>query len=84
MVIAVQSGLWWVAAGLLVVLLLIAKSKLLLLAAAIGGIMVALAYFGGSSVPAWVYLIGLFLVLVLLVKSDSGKPGLEGYAGGYA
>jgi len=84
MVIAVQSGLWWIAAGLFIVLLLIAKSKLLILAALVGGVMVALAYVGGPAIPQWVYLIGLFMVLVLLVRGDSGKPGPEGYGGGYA
>jgi len=83
MVIAMQSGLWWLAVGLLVLLFLSAKSKLMIVAAIAGGATAGVGFLLGPSTPPWTYLIGLFVVLVLLVKGDSAGPEAGAY-GGYA
>ncbi|MGC8850930.1 MAG: hypothetical protein ACP5O3_01720 [Candidatus Micrarchaeia archaeon] len=81
MVIAVQSGLWWIAAALFVLLLFSAKNKWLLAAAGLGGALVAGLYFTGGSLSPLVIIGGLFAILAILAKA--GEGGAQGYGPSY-
>ena len=75
MILASQMGNLTLLVALFALLLLTAKSKYLILAAVVGG---ALAFLWntdiGGAYKTPLLLGGLFLVLLLLVKSDSGQP----------
>ena len=75
MLLAIKSGLGWVAAGLAVLLLFTSKGKYLLLAAAVGILVVLSTYFlGNSELNFWVIVGGLGVVLFILAKKDSDEP----------
>ncbi len=84
MLLALKSGLELVAIGLLVILLFTSKNKFLLLATGIGGALFLLISYGGVSSsldnPATIaVLIGLFVIMLILAKSDSDNPAPQGY-----
>jgi len=84
MLLAVKSGLLYVAAGLFVLLIVTAlKSRWLLTAAIIGGAVVGAMAFGLIGEDTfWPIVGGLFIVLVILAKKDSDHPMQEGGYGG--
>lgn len=77
MLLAVQANQIWIAIGLFILLLVSAKNKLLIFASIIGGLIVWIFYGGGYS--PWIIIIGLFIVLLLVVKSSPTEPGPEMY-----
>jgi hypothetical protein len=82
MVLAAQSNNYTLLIALFALLLLTAKSKYLM-AAAIAGLVLSLIWTTDIAGPYKTPLLlgGLFLVLLLLVKSDNGAP--QPMAGGY-
>ncbi len=87
MLLAVKSGVSYIAVGLLIILLLTSKNKYLLVAAVVGGLTVLLVGWEGASgllgdMNIWIGLGGLFIVLLLLAKKDDDHPSQEGYSPG--
>ena len=87
MLLALKSGLTIVAVGLLVILIFTSKSKWLLMATAVGGGLALIAGLGGinSSLDNPVtlaVLAGLFLILLILARSDSENPAPQSYMPG--
>lgn len=85
MVLAAQSNNLVLLLGLFVILLVTAKHSKYLLGSAVIGLAIAFLwnadFAGAYKTP--VLLGGLFLVLLLLIKSDSGQPQPMGGAYGY-
>ncbi|MFH1056328.1 MAG: hypothetical protein V1717_00830 [Candidatus Micrarchaeota archaeon] len=81
MLLAVKSGLVWVAAGLALILLATSKSNYLIFAAVVGiAVVVAVNYLGDSDLSFWVIVGGLGLILLLLAKKDSDQPTPQFYS----
>ena len=79
MLLAVKSGLEWVAAGLAILLFVTSKGKYLWIAAGVGvALVIAVYYFGKGEWSFWLIAGGLGLVLLLLAKKDSDEP--QGYS----
>ncbi len=79
MLLAVKSGLEWVAAGLAILLFVTSKGKYLWIAAGVGiALVVAVYYFGQGEWSFWIIAGGLGLGLLLLAKKDSDEP--QGYS----
>jgi len=84
MLLAVKSGLTWVAAGLAILLLLTSKSKYLILAAIVGiGVVLGARFFENSDLNFWVIAGGLGLILFILARRDTEEPSAAGMGGMY-
>ena len=87
MLLALKSGLTIVAVGLLVILVFTSKSKWLLMATVVGGALALVAGYGGISSSldnpvTLAILAGLFIILLILARSDSETPSPQGYMPG--
>ena len=80
MLLAIRSGLEWIAAGLAVLLLLTSKGKYLLLAAIVGiAVVVSVYYFGNSELNFWFIAAGMGIVLFILARKDTEEPSAAAY-----
>ncbi|HEV8289779.1 MAG TPA: hypothetical protein VGQ00_02380 [Candidatus Norongarragalinales archaeon] len=81
--LALQTKIYAVAAGLIILLLFISKNKILTGATLLGIAIASLVFFGGE-VPTWFVLVGLFIILAVATKMDSGDGGMtpQGYMPG--
>lgn len=83
MLLAVKSGLTWIAAGLFLLLLFTAKSKYLFVAALVGFVLaVSVKFIDLGEYSMWVIVGSLGLVLFLIAKKESDQPGPGGYGQG--
>ena len=82
MLLAVKSGIWWIAGALFVILLVTSKSKYLIASALIGGVLAALVFLTDlGEYRLWVIVGGLFLILVLISRKESEHPTPDAYGG---
>lgn len=82
MLLAVKSGMLWIAVGLFLLLLFTSKSKYLLLAAVVGiGVVVATRFADLGDYSMWVIVGGLFAVVLLISRKEAEHPSPEMYGG---
>ncbi|MBI5229193.1 hypothetical protein HY991_03715 [Candidatus Micrarchaeota archaeon] len=85
MLLALQAGQQLIAAGLFIILIFSAKSKLLLIFGIIGLAIATVFFLGWEGMSSAFIIVGLFLILVVIIKVSPPEPGPEAYyPGGYA
>ena len=86
MLLAVKSGNIPIGIALFAILLITAKNKYLIAASIVGAVL-AFAFNYDFEYRNYVLIGGLFLVLILILKTDSGgqpaQEGMYGYGGAY-